>query len=575
MQKAAPAQQLLPCTLLLLASSCGPGPHASDDLRPRFVDVAAEAGIDAVTTCGSPERWYIPESNGTGAAWLDYDLDGDVDLFIGDGAKLAYHDGGKRLEVVERGRTRLYRNDGDWSFTDVTEAAGAGRSEWVNGIATGDIEGDGDLDIYLACFGPDVLLVNEGGRFSEQTDAAGLGNDRWGASATFGDVDGDGNLDLFVANYVQFDLSAPPKGGERMLYEGVEIGWGPEGEAEPGVNPGEFNLFYRGNGDGTFREATAQAGLALDDPLCSYAAVFTDVDGDGDADLCVANDAEPSNLFINTGDGTFEEQGLARGFALNAEGQPTAAMGLAIADYDQDGDQDVLRTNFDFQTNCLHVNDGHGHYKDLAGAAGMAEPSLKVLGWGCAFLDAECDGDLDFLVANGHVLPQATAVGMNGWLQQSQCFSAARDSAGMITYTDVSAASPGLAPLRSARGLALADVDDDGDLDAVIVDIDAPPRLLRNDSRRAGHWLRVQTIGEKSNRDGFGALVTVRAGGREWVREVRSTDGLFSAHDPRAHFGLGEAGAIEEVEVRWPSGAVQKVTQAPLDSTIVIRESDA
>jgi hypothetical protein len=391
----------------------------------------------------------------------------------------------------------------------------------------------------------------------------------------FGDANRDGHLDLYVANYVLFDPEHPPLEGKRHVIDGVEIGWGPEGENDQGLNPGAPDVFYYGDGEGGFREATDEAGLALEKGLCSYAAVFSDVDGDGWPDLLVANDLQPSNLFLNDGEGGFREVGIERGFAMNGEGRPTSAMGLTVEDFDRDGDFDVFRTNFDMETNSLHVNDGRGYFTDQTARHGLGEPSLDRLGWGAAFFDADCDGDLDLMVANGHVMPQAEQIGMSGWLQRSQLFEALPGPDGALTYRDVLPdPESGLAPLRSARGLALADVDDDGDVDALIVDLDGPPRLLENRSERRGAWLAVRTVGTKSNRDGFGAHITVIADGSTWVREMRSTQGLYSSHDPRLHFGLGAARAIERVEVRWPSGRVSVVESPDLNTLITVVEQE-
>jgi enediyne biosynthesis protein E4 len=539
-----------------------------------FVDVARERGLDVVNVSGDPRRWYIVESNGCGAAWLDYDGDGDLDLFVANGSGLRYLDDGARLEVLHDASSRLYRNDdGGRRFTDVTAATGAGRSEWINAVATGDVDNDGDTDLYLACFGPDVLLVNEGGRFVDATARAGLGCGLWGAGAAFGDADGDGDLDLYVANYCLFDPAHPPDGGKRESIEGVEVGWGPEGENHQGFNPGAPDVFYRNDGRGRFTDATVEAGLELEKPLCSYAAVFSDVDGDGDQDLLVANDLQPCNLFVNLGGGRFEERGVESGFAFDAAGKATGAMGLAVADVDGDGDQDVYRTNFDFETNGLYVNDGHGRFSEQAARCGLAAPSEDRLGWGCAFFDADLDGDLDLVVANGHVYPQAERVGMHAWLQLSQLFEAVPGPDGAPAWRDATAeAGEAFRQRRSARGLALADFDDDGDLDVLLVDVGEPPRLLENRSRRAGRWIAVKTVGTASNRDGYGAVVTVTAGGRDRVREVRTNDGLYSAHDPRVHFGLGPVERVERVTVRWPSGRASVVEHPPLDRVLVVRE---
>ena len=552
--------------------ACGPTPSAAapDTLGFEFVDIAPEVGIDVVSVSGDPRRWYIIESNGCGAGWLDYDGDGDLDLFVGNGQGLEYLEGGAKLERRPTASTRLYRNDtpagGPARFVDVTDEAGARRSDWINAVAVGDVDSDGDPDLYLGCFGADVLLRNEGGRFVDGTAEAGLGCTAWGSGAAFGDVDRDGDLDLYVANYCEFDLDHPPAGGAPQVYEGVEIGWGPEEENGKGYNPGAPDVFYKNEGGGRFVEATEEAGFVLPKALCSYAAVFCDVDGDDAPDLLVANDLQPCNLFRNQGDGRFVEEGHARGFALNRDGQATAAMGLMVADVDQDGDPDVLRSNFDFEANGLHSNDGRGNFREIAGAVGLADPSMDRLGWGGRFFDADLDGDLDLLVANGHVMPQAAEIGMSGWAQVSQLFEARRDGT-KVTWSDATERSgPGLAPKRSARGVACADFDDDGDVDVLIVDLDHAPRLLENRTERRGHWIGVALTGTTSARDGYGAKVIVRAGGQQWIREARAQVGLYSSHDPRLHFGLGALEQVDALEVQWPSGRRSKIESPAADT---------
>src|SRR5688572_17335252 len=279
--------------------------------RIELVDVAESAGLKLVQVSGDPRRWYIPESNGTGAAWLDHDGDGDLDLFIGNGQGMRYVDDGARLEIVPVATSALYRNDGGLRFTDVSAESGCARREWIQAVATGDVDNDGDPDLYLGCLEGGVLLRNDGGRYVDVTEGSGLTSELWAAGAAFGDVDGDGALDLYVANYCLFDRAAPPNGGKRNVIKGVEVGWGPEEENKQGFNPGAPDRFYLGDGKGGFREATSERGLELEKPLCSYAVVFSDVDLDGDQDILVANDMQPANLFVNDGGGHFTEEGVA------------------------------------------------------------------------------------------------------------------------------------------------------------------------------------------------------------------------------------------------------------------------
>lgn len=560
--------------LMLLLAACGDAPAPLPTAaRIELAEVGERAGLTLVQTSGDPRRWYIPESNGTGAAWLDYDGDGDLDLFIGNGQRVRYLDNGARLEVVRDARSALYRNDGNLRFTDVSAEAGGARSDWVQAIATADVDNDGDTDLYLGCIGPDVLLRNDGGRFADATAESGLRNDLWAAGAAFADVDNDGWLDLYIANYCLFDFENPPNKGVRNVIKELEVAWGPEEENKQGFNPGAPDVLFLGIGGGKFREATAERGLVLPKALCSYAAVFSDIDGDGDQDILVGNDMQPSNLFVNDGRGHFTEEGAARGFALGAEGRATSAMGLVPEDVDFDGDFDMLRTNFDFEPNSLHINDGTGRFADRARPLGLAAGSVDKLGWGAGFFDAELDGDLDLLIANGHVYPQAKEIGMSGWKMETQLYEAVQGPSGSVVWLDATVrVGGGLEGLHSARGLALADADDDGDIDALVTDLDERPRLLENRSARGGRWLAVRLEGTRSNRDGIGAVVAVEAGGRAWTREARRTAGLYSSHDPRLHFGLGPVARIDSVEVRWPSGARSMVAAPSLDSILVVEE---
>lgn len=574
--------QRLALIVPFLAAACSeaPAPRAPQNegrpgAEPRleFVDVAEQAGLSLVQVSGDSRRWYIPESNGTGAAWLDYDRDGDMDLFVGNGQGLKYLDDGARLEIERTARCALYRNDGKLRFTDVSAQAGCDRTDWVQAITTADYDNDGDTDLYLGCFGPDVLLRNDAGKFVDATAESGLKNDLWSSGAAFADIDNDGWLDLYVANYCLFDLASPPNGGKRNVIKGVEVGWGPEEENKQGFNPGAPDVLFLGLGGGKFREATAERGLALEKPLCSYAAIFSDIDLDGDQDLLVANDMQPSNLFLNDGKGHFREESGPRGFAVGGDGRPTSAMGLVSEDCEGDGDFDIFRTNFDFEPNSLHVNDGKGHFSDRARALGLAASTMDKLAWGGGFFDAENDGDLDVLVANGHVYPQAKEIGMSGWKMETQLFEAVRGASGQLVWIDATVKTGGpFVELHSARGVAFGDPDDDGDVDAVVIDLDERPRLLENRSVRGGRWLAVKLAGVRSNRDGIGAKVTVKAGGRSWKHEMRTTQGLYSSHDPRLHFGLGPVGSIEEVTVEWPSGARSTVRAPALDSILAIAE---
>jgi hypothetical protein len=563
------------CTFALLIAPirlAGAEPGVAGGAGVAFVDRAADAGITVVNRCGADPRYFIPEGNGCGAAWLDHDLDGDLDLYIVNGAGLEPVDGRRRLRIVRDATNRLYRNDGDWKFTDVTREAGVGDDGWGNGAAVADVDDDGDPDLYVANLGPDVLYLNRGdGTFRDATAERGLGHAGWSTGGAFSDVDRDGDLDLYVPCYVEFDPERPPAGGDLMDVDGVAVGWGPEGE-NPGVNPGAPDVFYLNEGGGRFREATAERGLALEKPLCSYAAVFADADGDGWDDLLVTNDAQPNSLFLNRGDGTFTEAGEERGVARGADGSFQAGMGLAVADVDDDGDPDLCVTNFDFEPNNLYLNDGAGFFHDAGDAAGLHAPSMDRLGWGCGFLDAELDGDLDLFVANGHVIRQCEEIGMSPWNMPNQLLLREAGAGGGPAFA--AAAFPADSPLAlaaSSRGAAFADADGDGDVDIVVLDMDRPPQVLENRSARAGHWLEIELIGDRP-RDAYGARIEVEAGGRARTGWKIPNQGVYSSHDPAVHFGLGPAERVDRVRVRFPGGAVVELADQAVDRRIVVRE---
>jgi len=535
---------------LLLLCACGSDratqPEAPPDAPFFFVDCAAEAGVTAPTWCGSPAKPHLLESGGTGLALLDYDADGDLDLYLVNGWRL---DG---AQVAERGRNVLYRNRGDGSFEDVTDAAGVGDDGWGCGVAVGDADGDGRPDLFVSNFGPDVLYRNRGdGTFERMADAPGI--DGWSSGAAFFDADGDGDQDLFVAGYVEADLDDVLGAELSLEWQGRLVMVGPFGLE------GEANRYFENLGGGRFRDATAQAGLVDEGLFYSFAVMALDVDAD--LDLYVANDSNPNYLYANDGTGHFQETGLWSGAALDGAGNGQGGMGLAAGDTDGDGDPELFVTNFGRDVSTLYENLGDALFADVTANAGLAEPTFMPLSWGAVLSDFDLDGDLDLFIANGHIYPQADEVPeISGGYAQANLLLANQGG----RFSDASARSgPGLAVVASSRGVAVGDIDGDGDLDLAVANVDAPPSLLRNDSPHRGAWLLV---------DAPGALrVIAEAGGRRFVREGLIGASYLSAGDPRFHFGLGPVDAVERLRVVWPDGQETLRTDVAVNQRVAVR----
>jgi hypothetical protein len=536
----------------LLLCACGsdsaPQPEAPPDAPFSFVDCAAEAGLTAPTWCGRAAKPHLLESGGTGLALLDYDADGDLDLYLVNGWRL---DGAR---VVERGRNALYRNRGDGSFEDVTQAAGVGDDGWGCGVAVGDPDGDGWPDLFVSNFGPDVLYRNRGdGSFERVADAPGI--DGWSSGAAFFDADGDGDQDLFVGGYVEADMDDVLNAERTLEWEGRMVMLGPFGLE------GEGNRYFENLGEGRFRDATAEAGLVDEGLYYSFAVVALDVDDDLDLDLYVANDSNPNYLYLNDGSGHFQETGLWSGAGLDAAGNGQGGMGLAAGDTDGDGDPELLVMNFGRDFSTLYENLGDGFFADIAASSGVGEPSFMPLSWGATLSDFDLDGDLDIFIANGHIYPQADEVPETavGYAQANLLLA---NEGGH--FSDVGAVSgPGMGVVASSRGVAVGDVDNDGDLDMVVSNVDEPPTLLRNDSKRRGAWLLV---------DAPGALrVVVEAGGRRFVREGLIGASYLSASDPRFHFGLGPVERVEHLRVIWPDGEETLRSDVAVNQLLLVR----
>lgn len=520
-----------------------------------LVDVAAASGIAVVQTGGGADVDHIIDSLGAGAAWLDYDGDGDPDLYLAQGATEAAPSGPP---------DRLWRNDGDIDgdgnpdFTDVTEEAGLGDTRWTFGVAAADYDNDGDTDLYLANWGANRLYRNNGdGTFTDVAVAAGVADTAWGVSAVFSDVDRDGDLDLYLVNYVEFDFDRYPARGEPgrrgeppCNWRGVEVFCGPR-NLEPATN-----VLYRNDGDEDgdgvphFEDVTGQFGLVTA-PLFGLAAHFFDADDDGDDDLYVANDSVQNTYFVNRGDGTFEETAILAGLAYNEQGYEQAGMGITSADFDGDGRIDVAVTNFSHDHDTLYRNEGDHYFSDVSYPAGIGTPSYLGLGWGISFLDLDLDGWEDLFVARGHVYPQIDGLSSGTtFRQQNNVYRNLADG----TFADVTGeAGSGVEIVRSSRVLLPVDLEGDGDIDLLVTSLNDAPVLLRNDALPR-NWLAVRLVGRQSNRDGIGAKVTLEAGGRRQIREIRSNASYAGATLPVAHFGLLEVDRIDRLEVRWPSG---------------------
>jgi hypothetical protein len=519
-----------------------------------FTDTTEKAGI-TFKHVSSPEKKYIVESMSGGLALIDYDNDGFPDIYLPNSLSVDL--------VRSKGNTKsaLYHNNGDGTFTDVADKAGVAYIGWGMGAVVGDYNNDGFDDLYVTCLGPNHLLKNNGnGTFTDVTEKAGVGDPRWSAGAAFVDFDNDGNLDLFVSNYVAFDFNNLPDFGKGKLcqYKGVPVQCGPRGL------PGDGDSLYHNNGNGTFTDVTKKAGVSDPDGYYGMGVICSDFDGDGLVDIFVANDSVPNFLYHNNGNGTFKEIGFTSGTAVNENGSEQGSMGVTVGDYDHDGKFDLFVTNFDDDYNTLYHNDGNNSFTDVSYPAKVAAVSLPYVGWGTKFFDYDNDGWVDLFVVNGHVYPQ-----LPSYRQRNLVHKNNRDG----TFTEV-ATQLGAPFLEKGvgRGAVFGDLDNDGDVDIVINNLDGGPQLLRNDGGNTNNSVVIKTVGVKSNRDGIGARVKIVAGDLSQMDEVRSGDSYLSQSDLRLHFGLEKRTKIDLIEVRWPSGVVDKITDATVNKILTIKE---
>ncbi len=540
-----------------------PVPRGKPSGRPfqaRFVDVAAEAGLTAPLIYGTNEfKTYILETAGCGAAFVDFDNDGLLDIFLLSGTHVGSN--------PEGATNRLYRNLGNGKFADVTDKAGLRRQGWASSVAVADYDNDGFADLFVTYWGQNVLYRNLGdGRFAEVTAKAGLLNKetRWGSGATFLDYDRDGYVDLFVATYLVFDFAKVPKPGQtnNCNWKGVPVNCGPRG-----LPPGRQSL-YHNNGDGTFTDVSAASGIGAVTGSYGMTAVAADFDNDGWPDIYLASDSTPSLFFRNNHDGTFTESALERGIALNEDGMEQAGMGLGVGDFNLDGSLDIFKTNFSDDTNVLYRNDGKGNFDDVTISSGLGVET-RFVGWGAAIADLDNDGYPDLFYVTGSVYPEIEKkLPAYPYKTPRVVF---RSLGGGKVEELFEEAGPGVMTPHASRGAAFGDFDNDGDLDVLVVNMGEPPSLLRNDLKNGGHWLQLKLEGVKSNRSAIGARATLRYGGKVQAQEVLSQASYYSVNDQRLHFGLGPA-TDAELEIRWPSGDVQRIGKVPVDRLMTIRE---
>ena len=567
-----------------------PGGPAPTYAAITYVNVAKQAGLVHETIFGGEEKnLYLLETTGCGVAFFDYDNDGWLDIFVVNGKRLEEQKPEEnRKSKIENGEVQnpkskiqspptgdptnhLYKNNRDGTFTDVTERAGLIRCGWGQGVCVGDYDNDGFDDLFVTYWGKNVLYHNNGdGTFTDVSEKAGVAGarTRWSTGCAFVDYDRDGHLDLFVANYIdlaEFKGWPLPESGPCM-FKSVQVACGP-----PGL-PGAKNVLYHNNGDGTFIDVSEKSGITQARGTYGLGVLSADFDNDGWPDIYVANDSQPSALYRNNHDGTFTDIGIVAGVAYSQDGKPQAGMGVTAGDYDGDGWLDIFRTNFSEDTSSLYHNTGQGTFDDVTFPAGLGM-NTRYLGWGCAFIDIDNDGWADIFVCNGHIYPEIKRLSLDIRYEEPKIVYYNLKNG---RFKDISKELGGaiLEP-TSTRGCAVGDFDNDGDLDIVTNPVNGYPQLLRCDSVGAAatnHWLKIRTIGTKSNRSGIGARIKCVTGAHQQIDEVRSGGGYASQNDLRVHFGLGQAAKADRIEIRWPSGQVDTLENVAAGQVVYVRE---
>jgi enediyne biosynthesis protein E4 len=525
-----------------------------------FVDVAKEAGLVLPVIYGEAyHKDYILETVGCGCAFFDYDNDGWMDIFLLSGSSMAGPPPGAS--------NRLYKNNRDGTFTDVTEKSGLKFTGWASGVCVGDYNNDGWEDLFVTFYGQNKLYRNNGdGTFTDVTKEAGLeeAKTRWGAGCTFVDYNRDGHLDLFVSNYVQFDPAHISKPGENVYcnWKGVPVNCGPRGL------PAGYHSLYRNNGDGTFTDVSMHAGVDKLRGSYGMTVVAADFDEDGWPDIFVACDSTPSFLLMNQHDGTFREEGVIRGVALSDDGMEQAGMGVGVGDYDLDGHLDIFKTHFTEDTEGLFHNNGKAEFENTTSSARVGTENRYIC-WGAGIIDLDNDGFPDLFMTAGSVYPEVEkTLPQYPYKNPRVVFR----NLGNGTFEElIEEAGPGVAAVHASRGCAFGDFDNDGDIDILIVNMSEVPSLLRNDMRGNNHWLKVKLVGTKSNRSAIGARVLAHYGKKIQAQEVLSQSSFYSSNDPRLHFGLG-AETSANLDIRWPSGLRETFKAVHANQIITIKE---
>jgi hypothetical protein len=529
----------------------------------QFTDIAAKAGLTAPVVYGNPDKKkYILETNGCGIAFFDYDQDGWLDIFVPGGLQIA----GAPPAITNR----LYKNNRNGTFTDVTSKAGLERAVWASGVCVGDYNNDGFDDLFVSCWGQNILYRNNGnGTFTEVTKEAGLLHSQpaWGAGCTFTDYNRDGFLDLFVSTYLNFDLKTAPLPGatENCTWKGIAVNCGPRGL------PTGRNFLYRNNSDGTFTDVSESSGIAKADHRYAMTAVAADFDDDGWPDIFVACDSTPSILYRNNRDGTFTDIALEAGVAYNEDGREQAGMGVAIGDVQNSGRLDIFKTHFADDTPILYRNNGSSRFEDITAKAGLGA-FTRYVGWGAGFADFDNDGLADLLFVNGNVYPELEQF-FTGYKYKNPRILL-RNLGGGVFENLSNDSGTGITDCHSSRGCAFGDFENNGKIGAAIMNMGEPPSLLRNETSNSNHWLKLKLIGTKSNRSAIGAKAFVSIAGRRQRQEVLSQSSFYSQSDLRLHFGLGSATSAD-VEIQWPSGLKETYSGVKSNQILCLKEGGA